>query len=93
MQDDFHLNYCHFTGENLLKFQQRASGVISATVGHTALISEQRTPIHTYTHTPWPESASEPYRQSDRPLSEKLVPTFADRGSHVVSVTDSYGRP
>jgi hypothetical protein len=37
--------------------------------------------------TPWSESASELYRPSNRRLS-----TFADRGSHVVSVTDSYGR-
>jgi hypothetical protein len=32
------------------------------------------------------------YRPSDRRLSAKLVPTFADRGCHVVSVTDPYGR-
>jgi hypothetical protein len=30
--------------------------------------------------TPWPEFASELYRASDRRLSAKLVPTFADRG-------------
>jgi hypothetical protein len=42
--------------------------------------------------TPWPESASELYRPIDRRLSSKLVPTFADRGCHVVSVTDPYGR-
>jgi CBS-domain-containing membrane protein len=42
--------------------------------------------------TPWSEFASELYRLSDRHLSAKLVPTFADRGCHVVSVTDSYGR-
>jgi hypothetical protein len=42
--------------------------------------------------TPWPESASELYRPSDRCLSAKLVPTFADRGCHVVNVTDLYGR-
>jgi hypothetical protein len=41
--------------------------------------------------TPWHESASELYRQSHRRLSAKLVPTFADRGYHVVSVTDPYG--
>jgi CBS-domain-containing membrane protein len=29
---------------------------------------------------------------TDRHLSAKLVPTFADRGCHVVSVTDPYGR-
>jgi hypothetical protein len=41
--------------------------------------------------TPWSESASELYQPNDRRLSAKLVPTFADRGCHVVSVTDPYG--
>jgi hypothetical protein len=41
--------------------------------------------------TQWPESASELYRPSDRRLLPKLAPTFADRGCHVVSVTDPYG--
>jgi hypothetical protein len=31
------------------------------------------------------------YRPSDRRLSAKLVPTFAYRGCHVVSVIDLYG--
>jgi hypothetical protein len=30
--------------------------------------------------TPWPESGSELYRQSDCRLSANLVPTLADRG-------------
>jgi hypothetical protein len=42
--------------------------------------------------TPWPESARKLYRPSDRRLSAKLVPTFADSGSHVISVTDPYSR-
>jgi hypothetical protein len=42
--------------------------------------------------TPWPQSASELHRPSDRHLSTKLVPTFADRGCRVISVTDPYGR-
>jgi hypothetical protein len=42
--------------------------------------------------TPWPESASELYRPSDRRLSAKWLPTFADRRRHVVSMTDPYGR-
>jgi hypothetical protein len=41
---------------------------------------------------PWPESASELYQPSDRLLSAKLVPTFADRGCHVVNMTDPYSR-
>jgi hypothetical protein len=42
--------------------------------------------------TPWSEAASELYRPSDRRLSTKRLPTFADRRCHVVSVTDPYGR-
>jgi hypothetical protein len=42
--------------------------------------------------TPWHKSASELYRPSDRRLLAKLVPTLADRGCYVVSVTDPYGR-
>jgi hypothetical protein len=45
-----------------------------------------------YLLTPWPKSASKLYRLSDLRLSAKLVPTSADRGCHVVSVTDPYGR-
>jgi hypothetical protein len=41
--------------------------------------------------TPWPESASEMYQPSDCHLSAKLLPTFADRGCHMVSVMDPYG--
>jgi hypothetical protein len=40
--------------------------------------------------TPWPEFTSELYPPSDRRLSAKLVPSFAYRGCHVVSVTDTY---
>jgi hypothetical protein len=32
------------------------------------------------------------YRPSDRRLSTKLVPTFADRGCRLVSSTNPYGR-
>jgi hypothetical protein len=42
--------------------------------------------------TLWPEFESELYRPSDRPLSAKLVPTFAARWCHVVRVADPYGR-
>jgi CBS-domain-containing membrane protein len=52
--------------------------------------------LHTHNNnnkkTPWSESASELYRPSDRRLSAKCLPTFADKGCHVVSVTDLYGR-
>jgi hypothetical protein len=42
--------------------------------------------------TPWHESMSKLDRLKDRRLSGKLVPTFADRGFHMVSVTDPYRR-
>jgi hypothetical protein len=42
--------------------------------------------------TPWSDSASELYRPSDRRLSAKRLPTCADRGCHVVSVTDPSDR-
>jgi hypothetical protein len=42
--------------------------------------------------TPWPTPVSELNRLSDHRLSAKLVPTFADRGCHVVSVRDTYSR-
>jgi hypothetical protein len=41
--------------------------------------------------TPWSESASELYRPSDRRLSAKWLPTFADKGCQVIRVTDPYG--
>jgi hypothetical protein len=44
------------------------------------------------TKTPWSESASELYQPSDRCFSAKWLPTFADKGCHVVSVTDPYRR-
>jgi hypothetical protein len=51
--------------------------------------------VHAITNnrqSPWSESVSELYRLSDRRLSAKLLLNFADRGCHVVSVTDPYGR-
>jgi hypothetical protein len=38
------------------------------------------------------QSVSELYWLSDRRLSAKLVPTFADRGCCMVTTTDIYGR-
>jgi hypothetical protein len=42
--------------------------------------------------TPWPEFENELYRPSYHLLLAKLVPTFVNRGCHMVSVTDPYGR-
>jgi hypothetical protein len=40
-------------------------------------------PFHSTEKTLWSVTASELYRRSDRRLSGKLVPTFADRECHV----------
>jgi hypothetical protein len=56
------------------------------------MLEYQITRILLYKKTPWPESASELHRPSSRCLSAKLVPTCADGGCHVVSVTDPYSR-
>jgi hypothetical protein len=48
--------------------------------------------IYIYMYTPWLDSASEMYRPSDRLLFAKLVPTFANRECHMISVTDPYDR-
>jgi hypothetical protein len=55
-------------------------------------MNETKHTITTNKETPWPESASELYRPSDRRLSAKLVATFADKGYRMVIVTDPYGR-
>jgi hypothetical protein len=47
--------------------------------------------LHIYIYkTPWPESACELYRLSDRRLLVKLVPTSADKGCRMVSATDPF---
>jgi hypothetical protein len=54
-------------------------------------LSSKELILQTFTkESSWPEFACELYRPSDRRLSAKLVPTFAGRGRHVVSVTDPY---
>jgi hypothetical protein len=59
---------------------------------HTSNYNLDLASVHTNKQTPWPESASELYQPSDRRFSAKWLPTFADKGCHVDSVTDPYGR-
>jgi hypothetical protein len=59
--------------------------------------SSSGTYVYRYLFSTWTElrgrlSARELYRTSDRRMSAKLVPTFADRGCRVVSATDPYSR-
>jgi hypothetical protein len=55
------------------------------------IIARETLDMNIQTQTLWLYSASELYRASDRRLSAKLVPTFADRGCCVVSATGPYG--
>jgi hypothetical protein len=57
--------------------------------GIKLVMTKSHASIQTNKQTP---SESELYQSSDRRLSEKRLPTFADKGCHVVSVTDPYGR-
>jgi hypothetical protein len=77
-------NSPHFLSNGASAIYQRVVGVQSG----FSLTSFEETEIK----APWPESASKLYRLSDRRLLAKLVPTFDDRHSHLVSVTDCYGR-
>jgi hypothetical protein len=43
-------------------------------------------------YTSLPELASELYQLNGRRLLAKLLPTFAGRGCHMVSITVPYGR-
>jgi hypothetical protein len=61
-----------------------SSGILSQRDANKAHAAKQN-------QTPWSESASQLYRPSDRRLSAKLVPTFVERGCHMVSVMDPYG--
>jgi hypothetical protein len=58
---------------------------------HTTHTIKNTWTINKNKQTPWPESMSELYRPSDRRLSAKFVPAFADRGCHVVSAMDLLG--
>jgi hypothetical protein len=76
----------------LLLNDERFTGYVKGAFAFPTLaVSESTISRIVIKKTPWSESASELYRPSDRRLSAKRLPTFADRGYHVVSVTDPYG--
>jgi hypothetical protein len=62
---------------------------VNSTVMHTSPFLRHICKIYGPDYVYSKNSASELYRPSDRRL---LVPTFADRGCHMVSLTDLYGR-
>jgi hypothetical protein len=88
-----HLSYLAGVTE---PFQQTVTWVYADIPRNKTLNSLRQFTIHErilpLRKTPWPESASELYRPRGRRLSAKLVPTFVDRGCHVVSVTDPLSR-
>jgi hypothetical protein len=81
------------------QFRSQAPGPLSSPSGTQGYGGGILTRLHTGSSEqvtnnppPWSQSASELYRPSDRRLSAKWLPTFTDRGCHLVSVTDHYGR-
>jgi hypothetical protein len=100
------LIYCRVASIILLAASRLFDEVVYAAVDYVLLNLISVTPLRiqwqvllfwkfskkTNKQAPWSESASELYRPSDRLLSAKWLPTCADRGCHVVSVTDLYGR-
>jgi hypothetical protein len=74
----------HFVAYGDCHLESRIQDGIAATGSLHSLVRNVLTRLHT---TPRPESD----RPSDRRLSAKLLPTFTDRGCHVVNVTDPYG--
>jgi hypothetical protein len=74
----WHLEQC-VVGKMLCCVSCIASGNVSANISNTTATIHNKT-NKPNKQTPWSESASELYWPSDRRLSAKLVPTFADRG-------------
>jgi hypothetical protein len=72
------LNFCHFN--------------VPSNLGEWGLMNSGLYLTFSWKKTPWSESARELYWPSDRRLSTKWFPTFANRGCHVVSLTDPFGR-
>jgi hypothetical protein len=60
--------------------------VVNYSAGWVNLLCLQKTKLKLHGLSPWANCTD------DRRLSLKLVPTFADRECHMVSVTDPYGR-
>jgi hypothetical protein len=76
------------------EYRPKGDGKCTPTTISWSLTSLSLSLIYIYIYinkqTPWSESATELHRPRDRRLSTKWLPTFADRGYHVVSVTDPY---
>jgi sirohydrochlorin ferrochelatase len=70
---------------NYIKFCIKASRITTSDISQDDQYPSPELLLLLLKQTPWPEAASE---LRNRCLSAKLVPTFANRGCHVVSVTD-----
>jgi hypothetical protein len=71
---------------SLSQLRQNTSNFIYIAAAYCYSIKLSKTKLRGFT------PQSELYRPSDRRLSVKLVPTFADRGCRVVSATDPHSR-
>jgi hypothetical protein len=86
-----HVSTCNYT-HSLIAREERGDRRLEKTAQRGASWLVGYSSNNKQKQTPWSESASELYRPSDRRLSAKRLPTFADKGCHVVIVTDPYGR-
>jgi hypothetical protein len=75
-----HSNTCHTRYINIWSDRYPLLMTSSSTVLTFSPPTAVSSPFPARKKNPWSESASKLYRQSDRPLSAKLVPTFAYRG-------------
>jgi hypothetical protein len=80
------------TINSLWALQQFSQFIIILPFDSTWLSSRKKsvTQVSVIKRTLWLESTSKLYRLNNRHLSAKLMPTFADREWHVVSVMDPY---
>jgi hypothetical protein len=78
------------TGSVLRKTWEATASVIERRINWPYRVSTMKTSLNSKKKTPWPESADEVYRLSDRGLSTKLMPIFTDGG---VSRSQRVGSP
>jgi hypothetical protein len=79
------ITYATMVMEVLPKRRHLSETFAAYNSGSRGLSTVTRTSDVMSKQTPWPESASELYRQSDILLSAQLVPSYADRRCHVVN--------
>jgi hypothetical protein len=86
-ESDAYVHFVFFVGKSLFHISYKLGSLNEKKKTYEQEISSVKQKAK---QTPWLESASELYWPSDCSLSEKLIPTFADRG---VSRNQRFGYP